>query len=1251
MSLDKIVTISDKNHLTTTTTTTSAEETKSIIVEENNEKNETTAATSRHESDMRGDDTLSGSDNSKGSKRKSAYKSLEKIRLSPYHRDSSSFTSASQRQNYIEEPESESSSSSNRKSSTDKALVRRITNELQVAQLEKGKIKANGDIVKVGSKIKERSVYKMYAFRFVEAGLRRALWYFGRSVPTKKALFVCLPIMFVLLSLIGPIIHRQRMNLSLPFDTFVSYSNDYYPTSGHSNLRVTTRSIPSFNGSNPAYNVIRRNSPAEFAIIMQSKGYGSVVTENSMNSFTKLSHSVKSIIINYERMNLTWPEMCSDICTEMDDPIQQITDSDSKIALTYPEAIISLKNSGNLTRLFLGLIIGGVEMDADGIVTYARSLSTHFRLRDNFRSEILNEFSKQFIRKMNEGRTMIQKSFDADINWWSYHEFVNEVISGLQTMHYLLIASAALLMFTCLIASFGANGYQSKPVLGFVIGVILIVSCLAGFFVQLAGVGYVNAIVFPVFFILIGIGILMLFTLEGTWSKYSNVACDPIEKLSLILCWDAPCTTITAFIIIVSFAVIGSTSKSPYLQYMSFVLAAGVAVLLTFTLLFFPVFLYIAGRRETKGVKWYQCFRSGDTHFAPRTINEFSDSNIGLLHEKLIDTKPSFSRATAAAMANSYLRCPVAFIFAIYLVLAFWGCKDIKIDLKEEYFLSKESEPRAFLENYRMEFGQYEEFLELIFDEPIDYLDPRRKDEILEILEWPVQNQLAIRSVSWLKDFVRFESTTIYDINPDTFVPIIGIVFLPTENYKKYRNDIIFDKFQTRIIGSRMYIELTAKGVEERLSVIDELLNKARSSGISMFIKTPFIFAIQHDLQIMSTVIIAFSLLLCCVCTLSLFLFGIPSLTVLVLLSNLSVIVGVIGFATYWMIPINAVTLFMALAGNALTTAIVSYFCYNFATAGKRQKTGEQRVRYSFQSCLLPITLACFVPVVTYLPLLLSGLPVMIHIFKILLLSSSITYIHLLFFLPNVMIFLTEQIPSFCSSIQDVCDECCCYCFDTEEDSGSIYYIPTGGRTTSELNGLTKQYSYALTVPPTTRNILLSSKAAGYLPVTATVAPALVPDMLPYQSNPIVNIENYRSSKNRHRVNSERSVSLPSSPRVAVSNRQTPRRERRRIITDDHSPNDESIYEEPPSLSSNLPQSHSPMQSRRYEGRKPERRQSHSSTSRYALRDDRSLERDSAIELRSNWKQYLIDGNLHQTTVVIKDFKFFDDKKFNTKNF
>lgn len=57
-----------------------------------------------------------------------------------------------------------------------------------------------------------------------------------------------------------------------------------------------------------------------------------------------------------------------------------------------------------------------------------------------------------------------------------------------------------------------------------------------------------------------------------------------------------------------------------------------------------------------------------------------------------------------------------------------------------------------------------------------------------------------------------------------------------------------------------------------------------------------------------------------------------------------------------------------------------------------------------------------------------------------------------------MMIFLTEQLPSFCSSLQEVCDECCCLCFDMEEDVGSIYYVPTDSRNcnSQHLNGFTR---------------------------------------------------------------------------------------------------------------------------------------------------------------------------------------------------
>lgn len=60
------------------------------------------------------------------------------------------------------------------------------------------------------------------------------------------------------------------------------------------------------------------------------------------------------------------------------------------------------------------------------------------------------------------------------------------------------------------------------------------------------------------------------------------------------------------------------------------------------------------------------------------------------------------------------------------------------MDIKEEYFLPDGSSPKKYVENYRALFGRYEEYLEIVFDEPIDYLDAHRREEILSILDWPI---------------------------------------------------------------------------------------------------------------------------------------------------------------------------------------------------------------------------------------------------------------------------------------------------------------------------------------------------------------------------------------------------------------------------------------------------------------------------------------------------------------------------------
>uniref|UniRef100_A0A915AL22 SSD domain-containing protein n=3 Tax=Parascaris univalens TaxID=6257 RepID=A0A915AL22_PARUN len=1183
--------------------------------------------------------SLTSSSNKSRSEKSSTvrYKSLNKPQQkSPelQKRQTQTLSSTTQLRNDAEEVRSEVSVSSNKKGN-EKALVRRITNEMQIAQYDKcANEQTIGAAVTSNERVNERcskQVYKMYAFRFVEAGLRRALWYLARAVAVRKILFALLPLVFVLLSLVGPIIHRENLHFTPPFSSFVSRSFDALPSSGFTNPRLKPTAIHRFNSSSYAYSALRRNSPSEFAILMRGRERSdSIIHEKTIDAYSKVRKSIQNIRVIFEKSNLTWSELCRESCTDENDVIKQIVTSDSKAALTFPEALVSLKGSSkNLTRLFLGLSIGGVETDVDGGIANARALHLAVRLKENFRPEILSNWDAQFRKRMREWVTEVRRAANIDLYWWSYAEFVDEVVSAFRKVHVALAISALILVIVCLFGCLASNAYQSKPVLGVIIGLVLIVCCLAGYSVQFAGVATLNVLIFPVFFIIAGIGSLTLFALESTWSKYSNAACDPVEKLSLIMCWDGSCSVIASLTVIIAFLVVGSSTASPYLQYVSFVLAAAVAMLLIFSLLCFTVFLFIGGRRETRGLKWYQCLQQGDNHFAPRTINEYSDVSISHLHDKLVEMKPSLTNAIASVTANPYMRCPVAFAFAIYLVFAFWGCKDLTVELREEFFISKSSESRAYIDNYREMFGRYEEYLELVFDEPLDYHDPHRKQDILALIDWPLQNQLATRSVSWLKDFARFESSTIYDINPDTFVPIVSLVFLTGDNFKKYQSDVSFDKYQTQIIASKMYIELSAKGVQQRLYVIDGLLSRARAAGIPLSIRVPFAFSVQHDLQVMSTIVVAFAILLCCICGLSLFLYGIPSLTALVLLSNLSVIIGVVGYAVYWNIPINIITLSIAFSGDALTTVIMVYFCYHYATAGKSQKSGEQRVQYSFQSCLLPVTLACFIPLITYLPLLYIDVPIILHIFKILLLTSIISYAHFLLFLPSVMMFFTEQIPSFCMSMQGMCDDCCCYCFEMEEDAGSIYFIPTGGRSidADHLHNFSRQYSYALSAPP---QGMILPPPPGYLHLPA---PVLVPDVLPYhRGSTITNVDGYRSVSSARRDSySERSSAT--SPQAVRSKHETPRSERHSKapppLIDEHCINEDSIYEEPPSPPAARPQTRSVERSPHLR----DRRSLDRLTSTRFFHDDHA-DGEPAIEMQSNWRQYLLEGSFRQTSTI-----------------
>lgn len=212
--------------------------------------------------------------------------------------------------------------------------------------------------------------------------------------------------------------------------------------------------------------------------------------------------------------------------------------------------------------------------------------------------------------------------------------------------------------------------------------------------------------------------------------------------------------------------------------------------------------------------------------------------------------KPCFSRTVGKTVASSAFKTISLTIVVFYCAFAIMNLNNIQIRLKEEDFVQSNSSSAQYLSKFHEAFKNYEDYIELIFDAPLDYYDKSRRAEILELLRRPQDSGHVNKIVSWVWDFERFQHNSIYDINSDTIVPVVSYVFLTIDHYSKYSTDIVFDKHKTQIVKSRSYLELSDKGVMEKQEVIKSLLENAEKFDLPLTVRTPMAFSLHHDVQV-----------------------------------------------------------------------------------------------------------------------------------------------------------------------------------------------------------------------------------------------------------------------------------------------------------------------------------------------------------------------------------------------------------------
>ncbi|KIH52601.1 hypothetical protein ANCDUO_17295, partial [Ancylostoma duodenale] len=166
--------------------------------------------------------------------------------------------------------------------------------------------------------------------------------------------------------------------------------------------------------------------------------------------------ALKKRLDNFPIGNKEFLESCSAECELEKEMVDKIIKKSPQVALTYPETFVSMsKDSTNLSRVYLGSAIGGVETDSDGAISRAQALLLSFKLKEGITDEQIAAWADNL-----EEQVQVTSAPNVSLSYWSPLSFSSWVVRAMAKSYRWLLVSAAVLGLFCFLATFGANAYQ-----------------------------------------------------------------------------------------------------------------------------------------------------------------------------------------------------------------------------------------------------------------------------------------------------------------------------------------------------------------------------------------------------------------------------------------------------------------------------------------------------------------------------------------------------------------------------------------------------------------------------------------------------------------------------------------------------------------------------------------------------------------------------------------------------------------------
>ncbi|XP_023235014.1 patched domain-containing protein 3-like [Centruroides sculpturatus] len=751
-------------------------------------------------------------------------------------------------------------------------------------------------------------------------------------------------------------------------------------------------------------------------LLMEAKDGGSLLRENILKEIKNIDKIIQNITVNYHNKTYQFEQLClrsaNRKCVEnyvlsLSGKMEDI--KNNKFRMKFP---FEVKKESN--KLLLSVVnFGGVTTDENDYILESKAIRLTYLLK--YTTKEWNEISLEWESKFLETVSRLKSK---RLNFYKFigGTFDNEFHKATEMVLPFVLFVAPLMAAFAVITSMTKDWVTSKPWIGIAGCICPIIAGMAAFGLLLfCGAEYIDLNI-SIIFLLLGIGLDDSFVLLAAWRRTDSN--DSVEKrISDAYSEAATSITITSLTNFISFTV-GMTTPYKVIQIFSVYAALSILFDYLVQVTLFGGILALSGFREQNKLHSLFCIGVNPTkhYISENALHRFL--HVGLIKESA-DLEDSniflkiYKDFIGKALTQPSVKLMVILFFIIYISGAIYCLGILKQGFDYRIAVPKNSYSFDFITKHYQYFVQYPHGIQVIINQTLDYSDPQVQKDVTEIVrKFSTAPYMAGQDMvdSWLKLYLLSLNDTKlwlsyrgYDMTKsEDFLKGFVDVFLKIPYYRRYRNDVVFNKNMTQIIASRYLV--ASKDINDfdlERQMLTKLWELADSCKYPVYVHNYWFAILNQHINIKESSVQAI-LIAALTVTVMFFLF-VPHLlcAVCVALTIASVLIGVIGYMSLLGINLDTVSMLILIMATGLSVDYAAHISYAYITA--KQKNPNEKTKRALEVAGHPIFQGCITSIVAVAILGLGPSYSFIIVFKIVTLQMVFAFLHGIFLLPVLL--------------------------------------------------------------------------------------------------------------------------------------------------------------------------------------------------------------------------------------------------------